>query len=147
MCDMTAGTYSIGFTLANPYATRATIRLCEVGDYAAAPLRRDAGVPRRGELCGFLEDCSPGRIAGWARDTQYIDGAVRVAVLLDGAVVAEMDADGWRQDLEDAAIGNGCHAFEFRPVPPLSAEKLARITVVRAADGVELQRLTPPTGR
>ena len=93
---------------------------------------------------GYLEDCSPGRIAGWAQDQKHIDSPVRVAVLLDGAVVAEMEADVWRRDLEDAFIGDGCHAFEFRPVPPLSPEKLARLTVVRAVDGTELERLKLP---
>ena len=74
--------------------------------------------PAPGPLRGYLEDCSPGRIAGWAQDSA---SPVHLAIMLGGMKLTELSADAWRADLSEAAIGTGHHAFEFHPDPPLPA--------------------------
>ncbi len=91
-----------------------------------------------GPLQGYLEDCSPDRIAGWAQDSG--GGPVRVAIMLGRIKLAELSADSWRADLSEAAIGTGHHAFEFRPNPPIARDLLDEVRVFRIADKAQLPR-------
>jgi hypothetical protein len=97
--------------------------------------------PALGLLRGYLEDCSPDRIAGWAQNLRPGAPPVRVAIMLGRIVLADVVADKWRADLSAANIGTGHHAFEFRPVPPIARDLLGAIKVVRVADKVELPRV------
>jgi hypothetical protein len=98
----------------------------------------DSPEPTPGPIRGYLEDCRPTRIAGWAQNTVSGKRAVHVVILLDGAVLAEVVANQWRKDLQDADIGDGHHGFEFHPTRPLAAEKLRGVKIICVADGTEL---------
>jgi len=91
-----------------------------------------------GQLQGYLEDCSPDRIAGWALDSA--GGPVRVSIMLGRMKLAELLADSWRADLSEAAIGTGHHGFEFRPTPPIARDLLGDVRVFRVGDKAELPR-------
>jgi hypothetical protein len=97
------------------------------------------GVP--GVLRGYLEDCSPGRIAGWAQDMLEVDAPVRVAIMLDGVTLGEIAANAWRPDLAKAGIGRGDHGFDFCPAEPIPLHRLGAIKVIRVADRAELPRV------
>jgi O-antigen biosynthesis protein len=54
-----------------------------------------------------------GLVSGWCWDESDPDRAVQLVVLLDGEPVGVTVADIFREDLEQAGIGNGAHAFTF----------------------------------
>ena len=112
--------------------------LTEAGPSGTAPV---AGPAATGVLKGYLEDCSPDRIAGWAQDSRPGAAPVRVAVMLGRLVLAEVLANLWRADLSAAGIGTGHHAFEFRPVPPMARDLLGAVRIIRLPDKAELPRV------
>jgi hypothetical protein len=107
----------------------------------AAPFSETAGDQTPGALRGYLEDCSPDRIAGWAQDERPGAPPVHVAILLGRIVLAELVADSWRADLSAAEIGTGHHAFEFRPGAPIARDLLSAVKVIRVTDKAELPRV------
>jgi hypothetical protein len=106
-----------------------------------APAEAKSGKTALGALKGYLEDCSPDRIAGWAQNSRPGAPPVQVAIMLGRLVLAELVAESWRADLSAADIGTGHHAFEFRPVPPIASDLLGAVKVVRVADKAELPRV------
>ena len=97
--------------------------------------------PASGALRGYLEHCSADRIAGWAVDTLNSTSPVRLSILLDQDVLAEVVASAWRPDLGQAGIGDGRHGFEFRPAQSIPAERLRQVRIIRTVDGAELPRV------
>lgn len=66
----------------------------------------------RGRLEGLK-----GRVAiGWAQDLAEPDQKLPIEILVDGVVAASGPADQFRQDLEQAGIGDGHHLFAI-PIP------------------------------
>ena len=57
-------------------------------------------------------------ISGWARDELRPDTAVPLVIYVDDRVIGNVLVNRYREDLNDAGIGNGHHAFEF----PVSLE-------------------------
>ena len=127
------------FSSAGPHLSGAPERDTARRQVATRAGVEDTPPPRTARLRGFLEDCSPTRIAGWAQDRQNEAKPVHIAILLDGAVLAEIKADQWRKDLQAAQIGDGFHAFEYRPASPLPSAKLDSVKIVCVVDGTELK--------
>jgi hypothetical protein len=94
-----------------------------------------------GKLKGYLEDCSPDRIAGWAQNAFPSAPPVQLCIMLGRIVLANISADSWRADLSDADIGTGHHAFDFQPIPPIARDLLGEVKVFRVEDRVELPRV------
>jgi hypothetical protein len=59
---------------------------------------------------GHLEGVIDGRLCGWARHIGRLE-PVLLDLLIDGRLVATFQASEFRQDLLDAGVGNGSHAF------------------------------------
>ena len=87
---------------------------------------------------GQLESVSRERIEGWAWDSAQPASPVRLQVLIDGDVVAGVVANRFRQDLAQAGIGDGRHAFSL--VIPGGLSPLSRhvIRVLCEADGTDM---------
>jgi SAM-dependent methyltransferase len=74
-----------------------------------------------GDYEGVVDHADSATVLGWAWDAARPDVPVAVD-LLDGARrIATAVADGFRQDLVDAGLGNGRHGFAFR-IPPGSRD-------------------------
>jgi hypothetical protein len=82
---------------------------------------------------GYLDRATHGVVAGWAFAGAG-EGPVRLAILVNGAVVGQTVADRYRADLEAAGIGKGCHAFSFALPQGLSPDIDHRIEVRREDD-------------
>jgi hypothetical protein len=86
-----------------------------------------------GALRGFVDDAGPERVCGWAQDVDSPEEPVALEVLVDGAPVLSMLANGYRADLRKATFGSGCHAFDFRL--PVTGTVMVR----RVVDGAILE--------
>jgi hypothetical protein len=95
-----------------------------------AHLLRAADGPRIGPLRGYVDAVSPRRIEGWAQNVGSADAPVCLDIYAGGALIGQLLANQYRQDLKEAGVGNGRHAFAFAPPPDL----------VFAADTVEVRR-------
>jgi hypothetical protein len=62
---------------------------------------------------GYLDHASTTSVEGWLYGYNDPDKPVEVEIVADGAVVATITADQFRQDLLDAGKGNGRHGFSF----------------------------------
>jgi len=78
------------------------------------------------------------RINGWAYDPEAPATPVALVVLLNGAEIARLVADGYRPDLEKAGIGDGHHAFELDLPAGLAADLCHEIEVRRQDNGARL---------
>ncbi|WP_376094456.1 hypothetical protein ACE7GA_01155 [Roseomonas sp. CCTCC AB2023176] len=102
---------------------------------SAHPL--DAAAPRALGAQGLVDNFRDGRIFGWAWNPSDPAERVRVALRLDGEVVAEAVADGERADLRGAGIGDGRHAFVVAIPPGLIARRAEISVTARGEDGRE----------
>jgi len=93
-----------------------------------------AGARRRYE--GLIERVIDGHLHGWCQLTQSAV-PVPLEVLVDGEVRLRLLANGFRQDLRDARIGDGSHGFSIA-VEALRAQPDAVIRVRVAGHGIEL---------
>ncbi len=120
----------------------------EAGEHLAAIQRRlwaraeQMGriIPQDGPLRGFVEIADRQSIAGWALLESHPDVPVRLEVVDNAVVIAEVLAKQYRHDLEAAGIGDGRHAFLLDLAQPLDPCVEHEIIVRRAADGRELER-------
>lgn len=102
--------------------------------------------PALGELQGHLDFLTRRRLNGWAVNTTTPNDPVLVVIRIDGNVVGRMLANRFRQDLHDAGVGNGCHAFQLE-FPPLSPFVGHVVHISRESDSAELlsgPRYLPP---
>lgn len=103
-----------------PTASSTYTATCTVGSCTSAPAEVKVQVGMNtfaGNVQGGIEyhDCTI--ISGWAASSAYPNNPI-IVELYDGATkVAETFADGFRQDLKNAGVGNGNHAF-FIAIPP-----------------------------
>lgn len=65
-------------------------------------------------LQGFLDTCNGDSVSGWAWESSAPARPVYVDIYDSEVLLAQVLARGYRQDLRDAGIGDGRHAFEFR---------------------------------
>ncbi len=91
--------------------------------------------PQTGPLDGHLDRADGQAIAGWARLPANPGVKVRLRVMVDDVCVAELVANRYRADLEQAGLGDGRHSFELRLPRPLSPFTRHEIAVCRASDG------------
>ena len=62
---------------------------------------------------GFHDQATCSVISGWAWDSNDPNSPINVAIFSDGQLIATVLAIQFRQDLVNAGIGNGFHAFSF----------------------------------
>jgi hypothetical protein len=91
-----------------------------------------------GPLRGSFDQLTARIIQGWARNTHAPERPVDLVILDNEVVIAELSADTYRQDLQEAGLGNGCHAFSVTIPGQLSGFSTHVISVRRQADGAEL---------
>ncbi|WP_304505191.1 Hint domain-containing protein [Acidocella sp. KAb 2-4] len=77
-------------------------------------LARRAGLPKprqAGPLRGFVDQAGPDILTGWAQDMAATDWAVCLDVFSGDQFVRRIIANMFREDLREAGIGSGNHAF------------------------------------
>ena len=98
----------------------------------------DPAASRPAEIQGVVDNVAAGRIFGWAWNPSQPEERVLVELRLGQKTVARTRADGQREDLHAAGIGDGRHAFDL-PLTPELIERRAEIFVVaRTEDGLEV---------
>jgi hypothetical protein len=90
-------------------------------------------------LHGHVDVFSESRITGWACYPSHDSVPLTLVIFFDGVVVGYVRADCFRQDLEEAGYGNGCHGFEF--VPPMDIYKQSKIIEVCTQNDVVIGSL------
>ncbi len=95
-----------------------------------AGLLRAADPQRIGALDGQIDLASATRIAGWAQNSEQPEAPVCLDILVDGQLIGQVLANEYREDLEQAGLGSGCHGFTF--TPPAN--------IAFAPDAVEVRR-------
>ena len=93
---------------------------------------------------GRIDGVLDGRLYGWCRQVGRLE-PVHLEIHADGKLLATVVADAFREDLANAAIGNGCHGFYL----PLAEYGLQPETLVgvRIRDRVlELKNSGRPLG-
>ena len=66
------------------------------------------------QIVGHLDYVDEGYAYGWAFNPLKPNDRVSVDILCDGKLVGHGPADGYRQDLKDAGIGDGKHLFKIK---------------------------------
>jgi len=90
----------------------------------------------RAALQGTLDRVTrDGWVSGWTWDPTTPEHRIELEILVDGEVVGETVAAGFRADLQAAGIGDGAHGFSFAlPYDVLASRGTLRIAV-RERDG------------
>jgi len=99
-----------------------------------------------GRLNGYLDWLGHDGLNGWVIDTKWPNDPVVLLVYIDGAIAGRVLANELRQDLLEAKIGSGHHAFTLR-YPTLSALVGHTVLICREADQAEFfggPRSLPP---
>ncbi len=104
-----------------------------------AGLLRAADGPRIGPLRGYVDAVGPRRIEGWAQHVDHPEAPVCLDIYADGRMIGQTLANMYRDDLQRAGLGSGCHGFSFVP-PPGLAFAGAAVEVRRSLDGAILMR-------
>jgi glycosyltransferase involved in cell wall biosynthesis len=89
-------------------------------------------------LNGSIDSCHSLRVTGWARDHLEPDAAVSLLITNNDKLVGRLLANGYREDLKTAGIGDGRFAFEFSFPQPLAPFETHIIRVFSEADGVDV---------
>ena len=87
-------------------------------------------------LVGSVDFVSLNLISGWARDELRPDTAVSLTISDNGEPIGHVVANVYRDDLNDAGMGTGRHAFEFSV--SLAPFETHVIRVRRDSDGKEI---------
>jgi hypothetical protein len=118
-----------------PHHKACTFKIAEI-----VLLVPESGQPQRdtGGGEGTLDVAGEEQIAGWAWDKKQPDSAILVDIYDGEKKLATVVADQFRQDLLDAGIGNGRHAFSYRTPASLKDGKAHTIRVKTAGANTEL---------
>ena len=92
---------------------------------------------RAGDLCGFVDRVTPHVIEGWAQNVDHPAAPVCLDIYVGGRLIGQVLANRYRDDLERAGLGNGCHSFAFTP-PDGAALTAGTVEVRRSLDGATL---------
>ncbi len=63
---------------------------------------------------------------------------MRLQIINNGVKVGRVIADNYRPDLEEAGIGNGCHAFSFQFPPGAITSDFHFIRILHEHDGADV---------
>ncbi len=74
------------------------------------------GASMRHSLNGSLDNIVGNIAEGWVQDKTEPDDIQSVELFIDGEFIDQTLSDLYRQDLAEAGIGDGCHAFRI-PIP------------------------------
>ena len=90
-----------------------------------------------GRLKGNLEVATGAEISGWAQDVSAPERPVWLEIVQNDKVIARVIANAFRQDLEQAGLGSGRHAFSVRPelLVPSGAIEVRRVADRAAVPG------------
>ncbi|HEY0910079.1 MAG TPA: Hint domain-containing protein [Bradyrhizobium sp.] len=112
-------------------------------------IARRAGIEcgsKIGAVHGFIDLVSPDCIAGWAQNPDHPEAPVCLDIFAQGELIGQVLANTYRDDLEQAGMGSGRHAFTFMP-PNGTAFAPDAVEVRRSIDGALLRprryRLSP----
>jgi len=92
---------------------------------------------RASPLRGYVDDIGPRCIVGWARDTHAPEAPVCLDIYAGGKLLGRTLANLYREDLAQAGLGSGRHAFKFE-LPADFAIGAATVEVRRSLDGGSL---------
>ena len=104
-----------------------------------AGLAPDGPLATPDPLRGYVDAVSTAAIEGWAQNAGCPEAAVCLDVYADGRLIGRTLANLHREDLKDARLGSGRHAFVFTP-PEGVVASAAAIEVRRSLDGARLAR-------
>jgi Hint domain len=90
-----------------------------------------------GALRGYVDRITPHVIEGWAQNADHPEAPVCLDICAGGRLLGRVLANHYREDLKNAGMGSGCHAFAFTP-PPGVALLPEAIDVCRSLDGAPL---------
>src|SRR6202034_3973290 len=68
-----------------------------------------------GDLRGFVDRITPHVIEGWAQNVDHPEAPVCLDIYAGGRLIGQVLANRYRDDLERAGLGSGCHGFAFTP--------------------------------
>jgi hypothetical protein len=103
-----------------------------------AGLLRASDGPRIGGLRGHIDLVSDNCIAGWAQNIDAPEAPVCLDIYAGGRLMGQTLANTYREDLEQAGLGSGRHAFEF--TPPTGIDLAAEtVEVRRSLDDAAIQ--------
>jgi glycosyltransferase involved in cell wall biosynthesis len=77
-------------------------------------------------------------ISGWAYDSSQPGLRVTILIRANDEPIGRVVADGPREDLKHAGIGDGAHAFSFNVAGRLAADQEYVVDVTRVSDGARL---------
>lgn len=106
-------------------------------DIPGSPLTLEP-IEQRNTLRGYLDKVSSRIISGWAQDTFRPDDPVSLIITSDDKLLTRVLANRYRQDVKDAGIGSGRHAFEFVLLNSLSPTERHVLRVCSEADGTDI---------
>lgn len=84
------------------------------------------------DIVGFRQFC------GWVQDSELPESPVSLVITDNGTLLHRVLANRYRDDLEQAGIGNGRHAFDLTLDRPLSPLERHEISIRCELDGRDL---------
>ena len=90
-----------------------------------------------GPLRGHVDRITTRLLEGWAQNVDHPEAPVCLNIYVGGRLIGQVLADRYRDDLERAGIGSGCHSFAFA-APAGVAFVTATLDVRRSLDGALL---------
>jgi autotransporter passenger strand-loop-strand repeat protein len=97
-----------------------------------------AGVHCTGALEGYLDVVNGETVAGWAWQPDHPAEPVRLEIVVDGGVIAQVVANRERGDVRRAGYGTGRYGFELTLPKPLSPFSRHVVQARRVSDKTEL---------
>jgi SAM-dependent methyltransferase len=94
---------------------------------------------------GFVDRVTNNEVDGWVFRDDYPSEHLIVTVQLRGADIASAVADEFREDLKQANIGEGDHAWSIDLAQPLDTKDLAGLTVIASSEDGQHLELPLPT--
>jgi len=101
---------------------------------------RKVNMTDKSSYIGFFDNISDLVVTGWAYNKNNPEERVEVVVLVDGRSVAEVVADQYSEDLKQAGIGDGKHAFKCRISDTYADGKEHEVRVVVKNTGKDLDK-------
>lgn len=96
--------------------------------------------PEIGALQGEIDNVTPYRVRGWARNTQRTEEPVVLIISNNGEILDRIIANLFREDLLEAGLESGYHGFDVWLPKRLEAARRNILRVFRESDGAELYR-------